>query len=116
MNWVLLQLQWLFNLRVARALLWTLLCVVLAIAANVVGIYFVGSIAGWERWLADAASYFMLWRLCLYGATGYGWIWMRRRLLAREPGTEARRRVIRAEVAGCIAIVALEASLLSQSM
>jgi len=60
-------------------------------------------------------TYFFLWRLCLYGATGYGWIWMRRRLLARESGTEARRRLLRAEVAGVAGIVALEASLLMQA-
>ena len=40
---------------------------------------------------------------------------MRRRLLAREPGEEARRRLIRAEVAGAVAMVALEASLFLQA-
>ena len=56
-----------------------------------------------------------LWRLCLYGATVCGWVWMRRRLLARESGMEARRRLLRAEVAGVVGIVALEASLLMQA-
>lgn len=107
-----LQPRWLFNRRVARVLLWTLLLVALAMAANIAGLYLVGSIAGWERWLADAAGYFLLWRLCLYGATVYGWVWMRRRLLAREPDVSARRRLLRTEIAGLIAIIALEASLL----
>jgi len=40
---------------------------------------------------------------------------MRRRLLARESGMEARRRLLRAEVAGVVGIVALEASLLMQA-
>ena len=41
--------------------------------------------------------------------------WMRRRLLAREgDDTQARRRLVRSEVAGVVAIVALEASLLMQ--
>ena len=40
--------------------------------------------AGWEQWLAAASGYFLVWRLCLYGATACGWMWMRRRLLARE--------------------------------
>ena len=38
-----------------------------AVCANIVGIYLVGSVAGWERWLAAAAGYFLVWRLCLYG-------------------------------------------------
>ena len=88
-----------------------------AVGANIVGIYLVGSVAGWEQWLA-AAGYFLVWRLCLYGATAYGWVWMRRRLLAREEqnGTDgqARRRLVRSEIAGVFAIVVLEASLLMQ--
>ncbi|ASD11686.1 hypothetical protein [Pseudomonas aeruginosa] len=108
-------MAWLFNRRVGRALLWTLLLLALTVAANVAGIYLSGSMAGWQRWLADASDYFFIWRLCLYGATAYGWVWMRRRLLARESDDEARRRLIRAEVAGVLAIVALEASLLMQA-
>ena len=110
-----LRLRWLFNRRTGRALLWTLILLTLAVAANVAGVYLMGSVAGWERWMAQASGYFLLWRLCLYGATAYGWLWMRRRLLAREPGEEARRRLIRAEVAGAVAMVALEASLFLQA-
>ena len=110
-----LRLRWLFNRRTRRALLWTLILLTLAVAANVAGIYLMGSVAGWERWMAQSSGYFLLWRLCLYGATAYGWLWMRRRLLAREPGAEARRRLIRAEVAGAVAMVALEASLFLQA-
>ncbi len=73
MSPVWLRPRWLLNRRVARALLWTLLLIALAVAANIAGIYLVGSIADWEQWLADAAGYFLLWRLCLYGATAYGW-------------------------------------------
>lgn len=115
MNAAWLRPRWLLNSRVARALLWTLLLVALAVAANIAGLYLVGSIVGWERWLADAAGYFLLWRLCLYGATAYGWVWMRRRLLARESGAEAGRRLLRAEVAGVIAIAVLETSLLMRA-
>ena len=74
----------------------------------------IGSIAGWQQWLAGAAGYFLVWRLCLYGATAYGWVWMRRRLLARETDTQARRRLHRTEIAGLVTIVTLEASLLTQ--
>ncbi|WP_330534943.1 hypothetical protein K9U73_015030 [Pseudomonas aeruginosa] len=106
--------RWLFNRRAAKALLWTMVLAAVAVGANIVGIYLVGSVAGWERWLAAAAGYFLVWRLCLYGATAYGWVWMRRRLLAREDDAQARRRLVRSEVAGIVAIVALEASLLMQ--
>jgi hypothetical protein len=40
---------------------------------------------------------------------------MRRRLLTREADPQARRRLLRSEIAGVIAIVALEASLLMQA-
>ncbi|GAD20421.1 DUF4400 domain-containing protein [Acidovorax sp. MR-S7] len=55
----------------------------------------------------------------VYGATAYGWVWMRRRLLAREAQRGAdrqeRRRLLRSEIAGIAAILALEASLLLQA-
>ena len=107
--------RWLFNRRAMKALLWTVLLVAAAVGANIVGIYLVGSVANWERWLAATAGYFLVWRLCLYGATAYGWVWMRRRLLAREADdAQARRRLARSEIAGVVAIVALEVSLLMQ--
>ena len=115
-NW--LRRRWLFSRRAAKALLWTVVIVAASVGANVVGIYLVGSVAGWEQWLVAAADYFLVWRLCLYGATAYGWVWMRRRLLAREAqigaDEQARRRLVRSEIAGVIAIVALETSLLLQ--
>ncbi|UBT80428.1 hypothetical protein LCH33_003851 [Pseudomonas amygdali] len=110
-----LRLRWLFNRRNGRALAWALVLLSLAVAANVAGIYLVGSVAGWERWMSASAGYFLAWRICLYAATVYGWLWMRRRLLARESAPDARRRLVRAEIAGAIAIVALEASLLLQA-
>lgn len=108
-------LRKLFNRRAARALLWTVLLLVVAVAANVAGIYFLGSIAGWEQWLAEASGFFLLWRLCLYGATAYGWLWMRGRLLARQSDAHTRRRLLRTEIAGGLALVTLECSLLMQS-
>ena len=119
MNAAWLRPRWLFSRRAAKALLWTAVITAAAVVANIVGIYLVGSVAGWERWLAASAGYFLMWRLCLYGATAYGWVWMRRRLLAREAqrgaDRQARRRLLRSEIAGVIAIVALEASLLMQA-
>jgi len=106
--------RWLFNHNIGKALLWTVLLLALAVAANILGIWLLGNIHDWQRWLSAAAGYFFVWRLILYAATIYGWRWMRRRLLAREAGTDARKRLIRAEVAAVIAIVALEISLLMQ--
>ena len=114
MNAAWLRPRWLFSRRAAKALLLAVVIIAAAVGANLVGIYLVGSVAGWERWLAAAAGYFLVWRLCLYGATAYGWVWMRRRLLAREDDAQARRRLVRSEIAGVVAIVALEASLLMQ--
>lgn len=111
-----LRLRWLSGRRAARVLLWTVVLAATAVSANVAGIYLIGSVAGWERWLAASAGYFLVWRLCLYGATIYGWAWMRRRLLAREDGAQARCRLIRTEVAAVAAIVALEASFLMQAV
>ncbi|CEH48596.1 hypothetical protein Xdur_011895 [Xanthomonas citri pv. durantae] len=109
-------LRWLLSRRAAKALLWAVVIVAAAVGANIAGIYLVGSVGGWERWLAASAGYFFIWRLCLYGATAYGWVWMRRRLLAREDQDgadgQARRRLMRSEIAGAVAIVVLEASLL----
>lgn len=107
--------RWLFSRRATKALLGALLVLAAAVTANIAGIYLAGSIAGWERWLAAAAGYFLVWRLCLYAATACGWIWMRRRLLAREEDAQAPRRLMRSEIAGVVAIVALEASLLMQA-
>lgn len=68
--------RWLFNRRVAKTLLWTMLLLAAAVAANIAGIHYLGSVVGWERWLAEASGYFLLWRLCLYTARratgGYG--------------------------------------------
>jgi len=104
----------LFHRSVGKALLWTVLLLALTVVANVLGIYLLGSIDDWQRWLSAAAGYFLVWRLCLYAATIYGWRWMRRRLLARESGSEAKRRLIRAEIAAVIAVAALEISLFMQ--
>ncbi|MEF9677094.1 MULTISPECIES: hypothetical protein [Pectobacterium] len=106
----------LFRWHTVRVLLWTVALLIITVTANVLGIYFAGSIAGWEHWLADAASYFLLWRVCLYGATVYGWLWMRRRLLLRDTRSDARRRLIRAEISGIAALLVLEFSLLVQDV
>ncbi|HAY08379.1 MAG TPA: hypothetical protein DCY18_00330 [Thauera sp.] len=108
-------LPWLFNRRAGLVLLWTVLLLVAAVAVNVVGIRIAGGIEGWQRWMDAHAGVFLAWRLLLYGVTVWGWLWMRRRLLAREPDRIAGQRLLRVEIAAVVAVVALEASLLMQA-
>ena len=99
----------------ARALVWSAALISLVILINAAGIHLAGSIRAWEEWMAGASSYFLIWRLCLYGLTVLGWLWMRRRLLARERSAQACRRLLRTEMAAVAAIVALEGSRLWQA-
>ncbi|MDG9757827.1 hypothetical protein N5E31_03500 [Pseudomonas chengduensis] len=94
--------------RLGLALLWTLLLLVVTIAANVIGIHLAGGIEGWQQWLTAHTNHFLAWRLLLYAGTAWGWLWVRRRVLAREPGT--RQRLLRAEIAAVVAVMALEIS------
>lgn len=107
-----LRLHWLFNRRVGHALLWTVLLLVAAIIVNLLGIRMLGSIDAWEQWMDDHADHFLAWRLLLYAGTVWGWMWMRRRLLAREPERDTRQRLMRTEIAAVFAVAALETSML----
>lgn len=98
---------WLFNRSLGRALLWTAFVVLVAVGINLIGISIVGDISTWSRWLDDHAGYFLAWRLCLYGTTGYGWLWMRHRL-SRDADT--RQRLVRAEIGAVAALILLEVS------
>src|SRR5690349_17097183 len=80
----------------------------LAFLANIVGIWSLGGVARWMRWLHDHRMYFLLWRLLLYSATIYGWLSMRRRVLEVEPGTATAVRLLRVEVAGVVTLVLME--------
>ncbi|HHT8996802.1 TPA: hypothetical protein ACT5B2_000847 [Burkholderia cenocepacia] len=101
---------WLFNRRVAMALLWSALVIGAAVAVNLAGIQAVGGIAKWERWLQTQAWVFLIWRIALYAATARGWWWMRQRVLRREPIAETRLRFLRLEIAAVTAIVLMEGS------
>jgi hypothetical protein len=103
----------LLSRRLAWALAWIALVVLVAVGINLVGIRLVGDVDGWTRWLDERAGYFLAWRLCLYGATAYGWIWMRRRLRERVPSAETGLR--RGEIGAVATIALLEVSLLWRS-
>jgi hypothetical protein len=102
-----------FNRRVGAVLLWTLLLLVMAFVANIIGIRLAGSIDGWQRWMDAHAGHFLVWRLLLYVGTIWGWLWMRRRLRTREPERAAGHHLLRAEIAAVVALIALEMSLLT---
>lgn len=103
-----------FGRGLAQALAWIALVVLVAIGVNLAGIGLAGDIDRWTLWLDDKAGYFFVWRLCLYGATIYGWFWMSRRLTARDSSSETHRRLRRAEIGAVGAIVLLEVGLLSR--
>jgi hypothetical protein len=88
-------------------LFWGLSVFLAAAAVNVIGIRIVGDVNGWAHWLQTHRGLFLVWRLFLYGATAWGWWWMRERLRRREPG--AHVRLLRVEMAAVLVILALEA-------
>lgn len=112
-------MSWASARRHSARVLWVLALLVLvlvaAFAVNLVGLRIAGSIDGWQRWLAAHSGHFLAWRMVLYAGTAWGWLWMRRRLRAREPDVGTRQRLLRVEVAAVLAVVALEASQLLRS-
>ncbi|WP_338806986.1 hypothetical protein V8U11_07955 [Pseudomonas chlororaphis] len=108
-----MRLRWLFNRRTAWTLMWTVAVLAAAVAANLVGIHMFGSLAGWQRWLDESSVYFLVWRLLVYGVTAGLWLRMRSQLLAREAEPLSRKRLLRAEIAGVLALIVLEASVLT---
>ncbi|CAJ5352395.1 Uncharacterised protein [Burkholderia pseudomallei] len=81
---------------------------VVAILMHVVGARVVGSVVAWQRWLHAHAWMFGLWRLVLYAAIARGWWWMRMRVRQRDASPEARRQLMRAEIAAVLAIALTE--------
>jgi hypothetical protein len=105
--------------RLIRSLAWTLgwvlILVLFASGVNLVGIRIVGDVDGWSHWLQGHRLYFLGWRVCLYGGTAYGWVWMRKRIRCREPGAPTRARLLRVEMAVVFAILLIEATLFLQT-
>lgn len=97
-----------FNRRIALTLLAVSLVVAVAVLVNVVGIELAGDILSWDHWLKDNAPVFFVWRMLLYAATVYGWLWMRKRVLQREETVDARKRLKRVEICAAASIVLLE--------
>lgn len=96
----------------ARVLLWIMLVMGIAMGVNLAGITLLGNLSGWSLWLDAHATHFLIWRLCLYSLTIYGWIMMRRRLCQNAENRATRQQLIRAEIGAVAAITLLEASVL----
>lgn len=106
-------MSWVHRLRpLAGALAWVLALLIISLLTNLVGIRLAGGVAGWQHWLSAHSGVFLGWRVLLYAGTAWGWLWMRRRLRAREPGGAAVGRLLRVEIAAVLVLLALEASLL----
>lgn len=103
-------MRWLFNRRSAQALGWTALLLLVAVIVNVAGIGIVGGIQDWSQWLNAHARLFLIWRIVLYLALGYGWWRMRRRIIGSEGPVRAKARLIRVEAASVVALLVLEIS------
>lgn len=107
-------MRWPFNRHLARTLGWIVLLLLVAMGINLAGIGLAGDVEGWNRWLDEHANHFLVWRLCLYSATVYGWLWMRRRLRERDASAETHQRLLRTEIGAVAAIALLEFSVLWQ--
>ncbi|CAK7053606.1 MAG: hypothetical protein BACD_02591 [Bacteroides rodentium] len=90
----------------ALGTLWIVAIMAVMILINIAGIVWLGDIQSWESWLKNSAPLFLVWRLLLYAATIYGWLWMRKRLLQREP--DATKKLRRAEICAAASIILLE--------
>jgi hypothetical protein len=102
--------QGIFNRRLWLTLSAVFLVLFVAVGINIVGIRMFDDVEGWRRWLDEHKVHFVAWRLSVYGATIYGWRWMRKRVLLREPEFDNRSRLRRTELAAGLFIIVLEAT------
>src|SRR3546814_5780281 len=58
----------------------------------IAGSHVVGGVEGWQHWLQAHAGHFFGWRLCLYGATAYGWWRSEERRVGKECVSTCRSR------------------------
>lgn len=91
-------------------MLWILGTFAVLVLINVVGIALAGNVGRWQAWMNAHESLFLTWRLILYANIAAGWVWMRRRVLAREPGRDTQWRLARLEIACILIVVMLEAT------
>lgn len=91
-------------------MLWVAMALLGLAAAGLAGVRVLQDAQIWTDWLAQYRVPLLLWRVCLYCATAYGWWWMRRRVLHREDSKESHARLRRVEIAAVISVLAMEAA------
>jgi len=95
-------------------LAWSILLLAVIAVINAIDLRLVGSAMTWQAWLTTHSSYFLAWRILLYATTARGWLWMRKRVLAREPDPAPRLQLLCTEFAAVAALTALETLSLAQ--
>ena len=95
-------------------LAWGILLLAVIAVINAIDLRLVGSAMTWQAWLTTHSSYFLAWRILLYATTARGWLWMRKRVLAREPDPAPRLQLLCTEFAAVAALTALETLSLAQ--
>lgn len=78
----------------------------LSFLMNALGVWAVGDVEHWARWVGQHRVLLAMWRFVVYGATITAWLSMRRRLIATEPA--AATRLLRVEVATLIVVALIE--------
>lgn len=100
--------------RKGALLAWGILLLAVIAVINAIGLRLAGSALTWQAWLTTHSSYFLAWRILLYATTARGWLWMRKRVLAREPDPAPRLQLLCAEFAAVTALAVLETLSLAQ--
>jgi Na+/melibiose symporter-like transporter len=86
----------------------TIALFVVSLAAMSWGVSMLGSVDAWERMLDQAAPLLFVWRCLVYAAMVWCWLWLKRRVLERDPSADARKRLLRVEIAVGLTVVVFE--------
>ncbi|MGE6193713.1 hypothetical protein ACQKCL_22100 [Stutzerimonas stutzeri] len=82
--------------------------VAVGLVAMTWGVSMVGSIEAWQRMLEQASPVLFVWRCLVYAAMVWCWLWLRRRVIERDPSEDAQKRLRRVEVGVGLTIVLFE--------
>jgi hypothetical protein len=93
--------------------LWLGLASVIALATLCLGamswgVSMVGGISAWKHMLEQAAPLLLIWRCLVYAAMVWCWLWLKRRVIERDPSTDSRKRMLRVEIAVGLTVVLFE--------
>ncbi|WP_313105159.1 hypothetical protein [Stutzerimonas nitrititolerans] len=86
----------------------TIALFVVSLTAMSWGVSMLGSVDAWEHMLDDAAPLLFVWRCLVYAAMVCCWLWLKRRVLERDPSADARKRLLRVEIAVGLMVVVFE--------